>query len=239
MSWFANWFDSKYYHMLYKNRDLNEAKLFVKNLISKLNFNEGKILDVACGKGRHARLFNQLGFNVVGIDLSLNSINEAKIFENNKLKFFQFDMRKEFANEEFNIVTNLFTSFGYFDDLKDEQRTFNSIQKGLKKDGLLIIDFLNSQKTIANLVKNEVKEINGVSFKIDRFLKDKYLIKNILISDNGQKHQFQEKVHALSLADFTKLINNAGMKIINIFGNYHLENFEAKKSDRLIIIAKK
>ena len=87
MSWFANWFDSKYYHMLYKNRDLNEAKLFVKNLISKLNFNEGKILDVACGKGRHARLFNQLGFNVVGIDLSLNSINEAKIFENNKLKF--------------------------------------------------------------------------------------------------------------------------------------------------------
>jgi hypothetical protein len=88
-------------------------------------------------------------------------------------------------------------------------------------------------------VKNEVKEINGVSFKIDRFLKDKYLIKNILISDNGQKHQFQEKVHALSLADFTKLINNAGMEIINIFGNYHLENFEAKKSDRLIIIAKK
>ena len=93
MSWFTNWFDSKYYHILYKNRDINEAKFFIENLITKLDLKDKKILDLACGKGRHARLFNELGFNVVGIDLSLNSINEAKIFENKTLKFFQLDMR--------------------------------------------------------------------------------------------------------------------------------------------------
>ena len=239
MSWFTNWFDSKYYHILYKNRDINEAKFFIENLITKLDLKDKKILDLACGKGRHARLFNELGFNVVGIDLSLNSINEAKIFENKTLKFFQFDMRNQFANEEFNIVTNLFTSFGYFDDLEDEQKTFNSINKALKKDGLLIIDFLNSQKTITNLVAEECKEIDGVSFKIKRLLKDNYLLKNILISDKDQKYQFQEKVHALNLEGFTKLIHNTGMEVVNIFGNYKLEHFEASKSDRLIIIAKK
>ena len=137
MSWFTNWFDSKYYHILYKNRDINEAKFFIENLITKLDLKDKKILDLACGKGRHARLFNELGFNVVGIDLSLNSINEAKIFENKTLKFFQLDMRNQFANEEFNIVTNLFTSFGYFDDLEDEQKTFNSINKALKKRWLI------------------------------------------------------------------------------------------------------
>ena len=239
MSWFTNWFDSKYYHILYKNRDINEAKFFIENLITKLDLKDKKILDLACGKGRHARLFNELGFNVVGIDLSLNSINEAKIFENKTLKFFQLDMRNQFANEEFNIVTNLFTSFGYFDDLEDEQKTFNSINKALKKDGLLIIDFLNSQKTITNLVAEECKEIDGVSFKIKRLLKDNYLLKNILISDKDQKYQFQEKVHALNLEGFTKLIHNTGMEVVNIFGNYKLEHFEPSKSDRLIIIAKK
>ena len=239
MSWFTNWFDSKYYHILYKNRDINEAQFFIENLITKLDLKDKKILDLACGKGRHARLFNELGFNVVGIDLSLNSINEAKIFENKTLKFFQLDMRNQFANEEFNIVTNLFTSFGYFDDLEDEQKTFNSINKALKKDGLLIIDFLNSQKTITNLVAEECKEIDGVSFKIKRLLKDNYLLKNILISDKDQKYQFQEKVHALNLEGFTKLIHNTGMEVVNIFGNYKLEHFEASKSDRLIIIAKK
>ena len=148
-------------------------------------------------------------------------------------------MRNQFANEEFNIVTNLFTSFGYFDDLEDEQKTFNSINKALKKDGLLIIDFLNSQKTITNLVAEECKEIDGVPFKIKRLLKDNYLLKNILISDKDQKYQFQEKVHALNLEGFTKLIHNTGMEVVNIFGNYKLEHFEASKSDRLIIIAKK
>ena len=79
MSWFIHWFDSYYYHILYKNRDLKEAELLIKNLIRHLRFDsEIKIIDVGCGKGRHAIFLNKLGFDVTGIDLSKENIDAAK-----------------------------------------------------------------------------------------------------------------------------------------------------------------
>ena len=88
MSWFANWFDSSYYHILYKNRDEKEAELFIENLISKLQIKKGsKLIDIACGKGRHATYFNSLGLDVVGVDLSPNSIAAATKNENATLQF--------------------------------------------------------------------------------------------------------------------------------------------------------
>ncbi len=78
-NWFAKWFDTKYYHILYKDRDYQEARMFIDNITSYLNLPEkAKVLDLACGKGRHSIYLNKLGFDVVGADLSENSINEAK-----------------------------------------------------------------------------------------------------------------------------------------------------------------
>ena len=132
MKWFETWFDSKYYHILYKHRDEQEAIKFLDNITQYLNITKGKILDVGCGKGRHAKYFNELGFNVVGIDLSLNSIAKAKLNETQDLKFYKFDMRNVFKENSFNLVTNLFTSFGYFDNSLDEQKTINAMVKNLK-----------------------------------------------------------------------------------------------------------
>jgi SAM-dependent methyltransferase len=239
MKWFETWFDSKYYHILYKHRDEQEAIKFLDNITQYLNITKGKILDVGCGKGRHAKYFNELGFNVVGIDLSLNSIAKAKLNETQNLKFYKFDMRNVFKENSFNLVTNLFTSFGYFDNSLDEQKTINAMVKNLKKDGILIIDFMNVKKIINNLVSKESKKINSVEFDITRELKDNYILKNITINDQDISLKFQEKVHALTLIDFSKMLQKASMSIVDIFGNYNLDDFNALQSDRLILIARK
>jgi SAM-dependent methyltransferase len=239
MKWFETWFDSKYYHILYKHRDEQEAIKFLDNITQYLNITKGKILDVGCGKGRHAKYFNELGFNVVGIDLSLNSIAKAKLNETQDLKFYKFDMRNVFKENSFNLVTNLFTSFGYFDNSLDEQKTINAMVKNLKKDGILIIDFMNVKKIINNLVSKESKKINSVEFDITRELKDNYILKNITINDQDISLKFQEKVHALTLIDFSKMLQKASMSIIDKFGNYNLDDFNALQSDRLILIARK
>jgi len=239
MKWFETWFDSKYYHILYKHRDEKEAIKFLDNITQYLNITKGKILDVGCGKGRHAKYFNELGFNVVGIDLSLNSIAKAKLNETQNLKFYKFDMRNVFKENSFNLVTNLFTSFGYFDNSLDEQKTINAMVKNLKKDGILIIDFMNVKKIINNLVSKESKKINSVEFDITRELKDNYILKNISINDQDISLKFQEKVHALTLIDFSKMLQKASMSIVDIFGNYNLDDFNALQSDRLILIARK
>ena len=240
MSWFANWFDSPYYHTLYKDRDEREAQVFIDNLIDNLQIPKGsKLIDIACGKGRHAKYFNKKGMDVVGVDLSPNSINTAKKDENKNLQFSAHDMRENYQEDTFDVVTNLFTSFGYFENNKDEQKAINAMANNLKKEGILIIDFMNAKKVIANLVLNEQKTINNIQFDITRQVKDGFMLKDIRITDGKEQQQFQEKVKAITLADYSEFITNAGLKIIDIFGNYKLDNFDEKISDRLILICKK
>ena len=114
-TWFTSWFDTPFYHILYKDRDHAEAQHFMDTLTEYLNIPEGgSILDLACGKGRHSIYLNTLGFDVTGADLSENSIVFAKQFENNTLHFEVHNMCKPF-NKPFDAVFNLFTSFGYFE----------------------------------------------------------------------------------------------------------------------------
>ena len=240
MSWFANWFDSSYYHILYKNRDEKEAELFIENLITKLQIKKGsKLIDIACGKGRHATYFNSLGLNVVGIDLSPNSIAAASKNENATLQFVVHDMREEYQKNSFDIATNLFTSFGYFEKMEDEQKAINAMQENLKSEGLLIFDFMNVKKVISNLVLKEQKVIDKITFNIKRKVESGHIIKDIEIIDGTKKKHFQEKVKVLTYTDFSTFISNAGLKIIDIFGNYKLEDFDSIFSDRLILICKK
>ena len=135
MAWFVDWFDTEYYHILYKNRNEKEAKKFIQNLIKRHPLEFGsKIMDLACGKGRHAKIISELGFDVIGLDLSKKSINEAKKYQiKDQLCFDVHDMRLPYAKEQtFDAIFNLFTSFGYFDDPNDNKRVFDSIHLQLK-----------------------------------------------------------------------------------------------------------
>ena len=240
MSWFANWFDSSYYHILYKNRDEKEAGLCIDNLVQHLQIPQGSaLIDIACGKGRHATYFNSLGLDVVGVDLSPNSIAAATKNENENLQFAVHDMREVYQKNSFDVVTNLFTSFGYFEGNTDEQKAINAMASNLKSEGILIIDFMNVKKVIANLAASEHKTIDSIIFNIRRKVKAGRIIKDIEIIDGTEKQYFQEKVKAITLADYSEFISNAGLKIIDIFGNYKLEGFNATSSDRLILICKK
>ncbi|MEC7646650.1 MAG: class I SAM-dependent methyltransferase, partial [Bacteroidota bacterium] len=204
MTWFENWFDSPYYHLLYKNRDEKEAQIFIDNLISHLQIQKNStILDVACGKGRHSIYLNTKGMNVVGIDLSNNNINIAKQEENKNLQFKIWDMRNVFKQNTFDIVVNLFTSFGYFETNQDEQETINAMALNLKQNGILIIDFMNVKKVIKNLVRSEKKKVDNVTFEINRSNNEKYIIKDIKFSKKQKTFQFQEKVKSLTLTDFS------------------------------------
>ena len=240
MSWFTSWFDSLYYHTLYKNRDEKEAQAFIDNLVAHLQIKKGsKLIDIACGKGRHAKYFNQKGMDVVGVDLSPNSISAAKKDKNTTLNFAVHDMREVYQKNNFDVVTNLFTSFGYFEDAKDEQKAINAMASNLKSEGILIIDFMNVKKVITNLVPEEQKTIDGILFNITRKVENGHIIKDIEIINGTEKQHFQEKVKAITLADYSDFISKSGIKIIDIFGNYKLDSFNENIADRLILICKK
>ena len=237
-NWFASWFDSPYYHILYKERNYREAQIFMDNLTQYLNLPEhAKVLDLACGKGRHAIYLNQLGFDVVGVDLSENSIAIANKNANATLHFQVHDMRHSF-DEKYDAIFNLFTSFGYFENDADHLKTLVAIKESLTEYGFGVIDFMNSTNVIANLVPEETKTVDGIDFHIKRFHIDGYIYKEIDFEDDGQKFHFTEKVRAFTLQDFQELMTEAGIYLLDIFGDYKLKKFHKTDSERLIMIFK-
>lgn len=239
-NWFESWFNSTYYHILYSGRNTEEAEFLIDNLIQWLQpAPTAKILDIACGKGRHSVYLHSKGFEVIGIDLAENSIVYAQQFEDERLHFFVHDMRKLFYIHYFDISLNLFTSFGYFNSDRDNVKALKAFAKGLKAGGTLVIDYLNVVKVIAELKQVETKIVQNIEFNIKRKISEGKIIKEIQFSDEGRDYAYSEKVQAISLSDFDSLLDQAGLTITHAFGNYKLDEFDAATSDRLLLICKK
>ena len=239
-TWFSDWFDSPYYHLLYRNRDEQDAQFFMYNLAQKLLIQpHHTLLDVACGKGRHSKYLNSKGFHVTGIDLSKGSIAEAKQYENPRLAFHVHDMRGIFTENQFDFVLNLFTSFGYFESETENLSAIQAMAKALKKEGKLIIDFFNPYKVIRQLIPVETKQVDEITFHITRKVENDFIIKGISFEAQGQDYHFEEKVKAIDLAEFTEYCHLAGLEIVAAYGDYKLNEYDEYNSDRLIIVAQK
>lgn len=239
--WFIDWFDSPYYHVLYSNRDDKEAHFFLTNLMRFLNAQpaDDTIIDLACGKGRHSIFLNTLGFDVCGVDLSKQSIAAAKKHQNNRLSFEVQDLRTLHTEKKFTIALNLFTSFGYFQDKQEDEIVIHRIYGTLNKNGILVIDFMNSEKVIQQLIEHESKSISGIQFHISKWMENDFICKKVTVDDDDTTLEFTEKVQALTRQDFEQMLTQNGFKLLHTFGDYSLNPFIHATSDRLILIAQK
>ena len=238
--WYESWFDSEYYHILYQNRDCGEAEMFLNNLSAYLKPAAGsRILDLACGRGRHSIHLAAKGFDVTGIDLSDNNIAFAKKSENKNLVFYVHDMRHTFRINYYDIVLNLFTSFGYFEKERENTAVIKSAAAALKPNGIFVLDFLNTGQVKEKLTCEKKEKQNGIEFIIRKSITDIWVNKQIDFSDKGESFHIEEKVRAFSLAEFEKYFSACDLKIIHLFGDYSLTEFDERNSERLIIVAKK
>lgn len=238
--WFGSWFDSPYYHILYEHHDEKEAQTFINNLNAYFDFkNSDYILDIACGKGRHAIYLNSRGLDVVGIDLSPQNIAHAKEYENEKLHFHVHDMRQVFKPEVFDYALNLFTSFGYFDTELENEQAIGAAAIALKKGGVLVIDFLNPYTVIDLLVPSESKTLRGIEFEINRRYSHGFILKEIKFTDKGKDYLFTERVKAIRKIEFMRYFIKARLKLKANFGDYQLNPYHWQSSERMIFILEK
>lgn len=235
--WFQSWFNTPYYHILYKNRDIKEAELFISNLTYYLNLVPEKdyVLDLACGQGRHSKYLNSLGYKVTGIDLSEKSINNANKYSSESLNFEVHDMRDVYKNK-YEVVLNLFTSFGYFEDDNDNLKVVETIKASLNHNGIGVIDFMNSPKVIKNLIPKNTYIGNEITFNLNRDYSNGFINKHIEVLDQNKIFKYKERVRAYTFEDFRLMLSNAGLDLIDCFGSYNLEPYKEEDSDRLILI---
>ena len=242
-TWFKDWFSSPYYHLLYNNRDDDEAFDFLKKLIDHLRPPlQSTMLDVACGKGRHSKALAEMGFDVTGIDISFPSIEEAKGSENDSLHFYRHDMRLPFWINYFNYAFNFFTSFGYFKTRREHDNAIRTIAQSLKPNGIFVIDYLNVHYAEDTLEKICNKEVDGIHFHVTKWFDEEHFYKQIQITDaatHSLRHLFTERVAKFSLGDFIDMLAYQKMQVQEVFGDYQLGNYDIQKSPRMIIVAKK
>jgi len=234
--WYLDWFNSPFYHQLYKERDYSEATYFMNNLISRLQIDKNSsILDLACGRGRYSLYLSNIGHKVTGIDISKENISEAKKNESDKLNYILHDMRQP-LNQKFDLILNLFTSFGYYQEDKDNISVIRSIKSNLNNEGKAVIDFFNIDYVLNNLIKYEEKAFNKTKFVINRYLENNLLVKDIIIESNNKTYKFQEKVKAYRIEDFLTMFKECDLKFKEKFGDYNLNSFNKNSSPRLIMV---
>jgi SAM-dependent methyltransferase len=238
--WFASWFDSPFYPMLYKHRDEAEAQEALSNLHRYLNLRaDATVLDLCCGQGRHSRTLHKLGYQVVGIDLSASAISHAQLHAQAGQRFEVQDMRNFELTERFDAVFNLFTSFGYFDSDAENIRVLNRIAQHLKPNGILILDYLNAVSLLNQQIQLTEQWIEGVLFRTEKKIEGKSVIKLIEVIDQETTHSFSERVQLITLDDFMQMLESCGFATEKVFGNYQLEDYRPQESPRCLIIASK
>lgn len=240
MEWFESWFDTPYYHLLYSNRDYTEAENFITKLTTELQLpTSSTIIDLACGKGRHSVFLNKLGYEVLGLDLSKQSIEHNKQFENETLHFKVHDIRNPIDSKPVDAVFNLFTSFGYFDNEKDDKSVFQSVYDALKPGGFFVLDYLSEEFVREMLVPEMVVHREGIDFNITKKIEGRHIIKDIRFETEGKSFHFFEKVKLHTLETINAYATECGFERIKIWGDYQLSEFNAEKSPRCINLFKK
>lgn len=238
--WFEDWFDSPYYHVLYKHRDNEEAEDFLNALIQGIPLHPfSRILDVACGKGRHAMFLSRHGFDVTGFDLSEQSILHNLKHANERLHFFRHDMRDVFCVNCFDYVMNLFSSFGYFEKDIDNLHALRSSVTALRKGGTFIFDYANTLQVRKQLVPESAESIDGITFRIRKYIREPFIVKEIDLTDNGVTHHYREELRLFEPETLLKMMESCGLEIKSLYGDYALHPFDADRSNRLIVVATK
>ncbi|WP_340106741.1 class I SAM-dependent methyltransferase [Rhodohalobacter sp. 8-1] len=245
MSWFEEWFDSPLYEFLYAYRNEKEAKKLADHIQREIPADQYKnIVDVGCGRGRHSIELAERGYNVTGFDLSPQAIERADRIASDRglqnVTFLVNDMRQPLAGR-FDAAINLFTTFGYFLENKENERVLKSVNSMLKKNGLFLIDYFNSEKVKSELVPKEEGSHKGINYTISRYIENRCVYKNIRFSGKGfeKPKEYTERVKLYGKEWFEENLNRASFSIQNIWGNYSGNLFVESSSPRLIILAQK
>ena len=264
MKWFESWFDTEYYHLLYKHRNDEEAKRFLQRMYGFLQLQNGDlVVDIGCGKGRHSIAMAELGLRVMGLDLSENSILSARqsAVEKNieDAEFLVHDMRQPYPVENCKAVFNIFTSFGYFDDPADDERALSAMGKSLLDGGYVVQDYINSKPLLKSLdgtilQSMQWQEISGVKFGTEKWVEHEKIYKRILVEDerkfatkewvdsgmhSNEPLIFTEEIKMYSREELVQLHQSAGLQVVDVFGSYELDAFHEDFSPRIIVVSRK
>lgn len=244
--WFEKWFSSKYYLELYSHRDEEDARWIINLLQRSIPFStQSRVLDIACGAGRHSIELARRGFDVTGFDLSPYLIGEArKVLKDSKekglrLNFKILDMRYFNFKGNFDIALNIFSSFGYFDDDDSNFSVFRNASDSIRQNGYFLFDYLNKDYLLKNIVPSSTTSKGKYKIIQKRNVTGNFVRKEITIKDGKLTAGFEERLKLYSPNEIKKALALFDFKVEKTFGDYFGNKFSKNDSQRFIAFARK
>jgi len=231
--WFEQWFGEEY-HALYPHRDDEDARRAVALIRSVVSWRPGdRILDLACGPGRHAAELDRLGGHVVGFDLSRAMLRRAR--ERKRARLVRGDMRAlPFRDGSFALAVNLFTSFGYFLDDAEHRLVLRQVAAALAPGGHFVLDYLNAEQVRRTIQLSEQAKGRDVLVRRRIDSANRFVIKEIEL--RGRARSFQERVRLYGADELAALCVDAGLRVVARFGDYDA-GAPGANTPRVILVA--
>jgi SAM-dependent methyltransferase len=234
--WYVEWFDENYLEV-YRHRNTDDAKKQVQLIINTLRLAKtGTILDLGCGEGRYTAILKDQGFRVLGLDLSKTLVKFGKK-NDQELDLVVGDMR--FIPGRFDLILSLFTSFGYFEEDRENERVIQSVYHSLEPGGIFWLDFLNAGYVKKNLVPQSISRLSsGIEVLEKRKIAYHRIIKDIYFKKNNMEKCYKESVRLFTRQDLEQMFYNSGFRVVHCFGDYN-GNPCTTGSERTILVGKK
>ncbi len=217
--WFENWFGEEYI-ALYPHRDEAEARVVATLIADHVGLpNTARVLDLACGAGRHQRELCDHWWTV-GLDLSPALLRIARS-ESRTNPLVRVDMRRlPFATGSLDMVVNLFTSFGYFRDDQQHRVVIDEVARVICSRGWFVLDFLNAPQVRATLVPFDRQQVGSRVIEQEREISTdgRYVRKTITLLDEDRT--FVERVRLFDPEELGALLTLAGFEVDAVFGDY-------------------
>ncbi|MGH7391570.1 MAG: class I SAM-dependent methyltransferase [Candidatus Rokuibacteriota bacterium] len=219
-AWFESFFGDDYFEIYRDVFPVERTAAEVDGIVSLLRLQAGaRVLDLACGHGRHAIPLAKRGFDVTGYDLSQMFLERAQVdaeAQGATVRWVHGDMRELPFDGEFDAVINIFTAFGYFEDPDDDLKVLHGIRRALKQGGRFLLETLHRdglparfRPRIADKTSNGTIVLHETVWDLARNVIDDHVT---LIRPDGTRTQYTTAVRSRSLHEFLALMRRAGLE---------------------------
>jgi len=230
--------------VLFARSRIEEAGEHVDKIIKLLNLNpEMKVLDLCCGVGRHSIELAKRGYNVSGVDRTESYLEKAKKragSEGVSIDFAKEDARIFRRDNSYNLVMNLFTSFGFFGDQEDDRRVAENVYNSLKPGGIFLMELNSKDIILRDFSPRGWNRIDDIYILEEREFVDSCAgmkMKWIIIKDE-KFNEVELTLRLYSATELRSLLISCGFGKIEIYGDLDGNPYD-HKAKRLVVAAYK
>ena len=246
-NWYTEFFNEDYPRIYSDRLSQDATECEATFVVEALGLQEGdRVLDLACGHGRHAVALARRGMVVTGQDLNedyLRMAREGAALARVEIETLHGDMRSIPFTGEFDAVINMFTAFGYFESENEDVRVLEAVANSLKSDGKLLLDTINREWVLSNYAQNDWHmDDDGNTYlehrEFDLVTGRNHVTFSIVTAEGTRRESPGHDVRLYTLTELVRLLDAAGLRPSAIYGDYDGVPY-AINTPRMIAVATK